>query len=376
MPWYPEILSQATAELPKADFLVMVRLIRLLDRLSRLPAYRRLVAPLVPEVARFDPGHDAVMMCHDFHLTDAGPKLIEVNTNAGGSLPAYLADRRRTGLDATQLPGRVKNRLLGQFAEEYLQFTQGRQSRPGKIVILDDRPEEQFLYQEMRIFADLFREWGAVAEITDPGDLEAGEEGVFLAGEPVEMVYNRHCDFYLESAEMAGLRQAYRGRHVCLTPNPQAYGLLADKRRMVLWTEDDFADHVGLAAKEKDLLRATVPRSRLLSELDPGQVWETRRELVFKPVAKFGSRGVLLGGRTTRKRFSQLPPEETLVQELVPPSLTEVSGRQAMKTDYRIFAYRSRPLGVTARLYRGQVTNLRTEGGGFAKVALASMRGS
>ena len=42
-----------------------------------------------------------------------------------------------------------------------------------------------------------------------------------------------------------------------------------------------------------------------------------------------------------------------------------------MKTDLRLYAYRNRVLGVTARLYHGQVTNLRTPGGGFARVRLA-----
>jgi len=56
------------------------------------------------------------------------------------------------------------------------------------------------------------------------------------------------------------------------------------------------------------------------------------------------------------------------VQRLVPPSTTEVPGYGPMKTDLRLYAYRDRVLGVTARLYRGQVTNLRTEGGGFAAV--------
>ncbi len=41
-----------------------------------------------------------------------------------------------------------------------------------------------------------------------------------------------------------------------------------------------------------------------------------------------------------------------------------------MKTDLRLYAYRNRVLGVTARLYRGQVTNLRTPGGGFARVRI------
>ncbi len=89
---------------------------------------------------------------------------------------------------------------------------------------------------------------------------------------------------------------------------------------------------------------------------------------MFKPVDSFGSRGVLLGRKISRNRFDQLPAETTLVQELVPPSLTEVSGTEPMKTDLRLYTYRDQALGVTARLYHGQVTNLRTPGGGFARV--------
>ena len=91
---------------------------------------------------------------------------------------------------------------------------------------------------------------------------------------------------------------------------------------------------------------------------------------MFKPVDRFGSRGVLVGEKMTRGRFEQLEASTTLVQRLVPPALTEVPGYGPMKTDLRLYAYRERVLGVTARLYRGQVTNLRTTGGGFAAVRI------
>ena len=39
-----------------------------------------------------------------------------------------------------------------------------------------------------------------------------------------------------------------------------------------------------------------------------------------------------------------------------------------MKADFRLYVYRNRVLGISARLYQGQVTNLRTAGGGFAAV--------
>ena len=77
-----------------------------------------------------------------------------------------------------------------------------------------------------------------------------------------------------------------------------------------------------------------------------------------------------MGEKLSRKRFDQLPPETTLIQDLVPPSITTVPDAEPMKTDLRLYAYRNRVLGVTARLYRGQVTNLRTPGGGFAQVKI------
>ena len=367
---YPEVLSSAIVELSRADFLSMLRLVRLLDRISRLPAYRALVAPLVPEVARFDPGHDAVMMCYDFHVTEAGPKLIEVNTNAGGSLPAYLVHSGEQDLTPEELSEGIKKRILAQFSEEYRRFTNGKDSKPDHIAIVDERPEQQFLYQEMLLFADLLRDWGVAVEVVDPSDLEAGPDGVFLKGDPVDLVYNRHCDFYLENPEMAGLRAAYLARKICLTPNPFTYALLADKRRLNLWLDAGFAVRLSLPVRDVRLLRETIPHSRMLTDLDPADAWAARRQSVFKPVTRFGSRGVLLGTKISRKRFEQLEPEETLVQELVPPSMTEVPDHAPMKTDFRVYAYRDRVFGVTARLYRGQVTNMRTEGGGFARVQL------
>lgn len=372
MPLSPDILSQAVASLPRADFHTMLRLIRLLDRLSRLPAYRSLIAPLVPEVARFDPGHDAVMMCYDFHLTDQGPKLIEANTNAGGSLPAFLVDRQLAELAPADLSPRLRQRFLSQFFEEYRRFAQERKKTLQHVVIMDELPEQQFLYQEMLVFAELLRHAGLAAEVVDPADLEADPTGVSLRGEPIDLVYNRHCDFYLESPAMAGLRDAYLARAVCLTPNPFTYALLADKRRLTLWSDPGFAERLALPDRDQHLLQETIPQSRMLSEFDPAEVWAIRRRSVFKPVTRFGSRGVLLGEKISRKRFDQLEPEDTLVQELVPPSLTEGSGAGPMKTDFRVYAYRERVLGITARLYRGQVTNLRTEGGGFAKVSISS----
>ncbi len=368
VPAQQENISEALVEIPALAFQRMIKLVRLLDRLSANESYRNQVYPQVPEVARFDPGHQAVMMCYDFHLAGDMPRLIEVNTNAGGSLLAYLAHDPSLPVAPESLDAKQKSRLLHTFSTEFLQFTGGDKTRPERIAIVDENPEEQHLYAEMKVFAELFREWGVDAVVVDPSQLQTSEMGIWFDGSLIDFVYNRHCDFYLESDEMAGLKEAYLRGKVCLSPNPHMYGLLADKRRMPLWSDPQAWESWSLSAADKQLLQELVPDSALLTEYDLQDLWSHRKQYAFKPVNSFGSRGVLLGEKISRKRFNQLPLEQTIVQEMVPPSMTDVSDFGAMKTDFRLYAYRNRTLGVTARLYQGQVTNMRTPGGGFARV--------
>jgi hypothetical protein len=367
---YRNVVSSRPALLPKWGLRRMVRLVRTLFRLSRLPAYRSEVFSQVPEIARKDPHHDSVMMGYDFHWTEAGPKLIEVNTNAGGWLLALLAQYGESVMDSSALPERVRGRLVGPFTEELKSWSGGRLARPSLMAILDEHPAEQFLFGEMAYCRRLLEtEWHISLLIVDPAEVDAGPQGVFSNGRRIELVYNRHCDFYLESEAMRGLREACRNRSVCLTPHPFSYGLLGDKRRLALWSDGQKLRTLGMSETDCGLLAAMIPESRLLVDMDRNELWRERASWVFKPVTRFGSRGVLLGRKMSRGRFAALDPNDTLVQRMVPPSLTGIAGDE-MKTDFRLYVYRRRILGVAARLYQGQVTNLRTIGGGFAPVRL------
>jgi len=365
---FREAVSPLIATLPRRELAHMIRLVRTLYHLGRLESYRQLIAPELPATARFNPGHDSVMMGYDFHLTEDGARLIEVNTNAGGSLLSYLAHVPESALAALDLPHRLKAQLLRSFAAEMGSFGGTAPERPGRIAIVDETPNRQFLYPEMEVFSELFRQWGSEAVIADPSELEAGAAGVSCRGERIDLIYNRHCDFYLESEPMAGIRAAYLSGSVCLTPNPFTYGLLADKRRMVLWSDADQLARLGLGEAERTLLAEIVPQCHLLRDMGREALWKERKGWVFKPVSRFGSRGVLLGRKVSRKRFEELEAGETLVQRLAEPSITGEDSETPMKTDFRLYAYRSHILGVAARLYQGQVTNLRTAGGGFAPV--------
>ncbi|MBF0425503.1 MAG: hypothetical protein HQL66_06765 [Magnetococcales bacterium] len=371
----PYTPAAATALLPRRHLRAMLRFVRAAYALSQHPGYIEAITPALPTIARFDPGHAAVMMGYDFHLTPEGPRLIEINTNAGGALLAYIAHHPDFALPpepsmrTSLLASRPARTLLGSFATELGLWRGGAPAKPQRLVILDDNPPGQYLYHEMATFAGLLQQWGVEATCADPAALTMTAAGVFLAEKPVAMIYNRHCDFYLAEPALAGLAAAYLARRVCLTPNPRAYGLLADKRRMILMSSPETLAAIGVPAVIRHCLEEVVPTTRLLADLDPETVWQERKAWVLKPVTAFSSRGVLVGEKMSRKRFLEQAPHTTLAQRLVPPSLTPVPGDdKPMKTDFRLFVYRDRVLGVGARLYRGQVTNLRTPGHGYGPV--------
>ncbi|MBF0448163.1 MAG: hypothetical protein HQL67_08195 [Magnetococcales bacterium] len=354
-------------DLPARDLKKMIRLVETLYQLHKQPEYVALVTPHLPESAQHDPGHDSVMMGYDFHLTPQGPQLIEVNTNAGGALLAWQSHRDQ----APKLNQRPVQLLLSTFTQEMEKYSRGTLNKPKRIVVLDSEPEKQYLYPEMLEYARLFQAWGVDAQVVAPEALQSGADGVFLAGKAVDLIYNRHCDFYLETEAMAGLRAAYLAGRVCLTPNPRSYGLLADKRRLLIWSHEETLKKLGLPLKTIKTLLETIPTCQLLSQRNPSEVWQERRRWVIKPVDSFGSRGVTLGKSISRTRFASLTAEKTLLQELVLPSLTPTPwADKPMKTDLRLFVYGQKVLGVSSRIYQGQVTSFKEPGSGYAPVRI------
>lgn len=359
-------ISPYPVELPRNDLRVMVRLVRLLHKLSENNAYQALLEDSLPTTAKLNPKHHAVMMGYDFHLSEFGPKLIEVNTNAGGAWYAYLCAQPL----ASGFAGRTANRLLASFLTEYALFKQDKGTRPDSIVILDSLPETQFLYPEMLVFADLFKQAGITAIIADPARLSAKDGAIYINNQRIDMIYNRHCDFYLQTPELAIVRDAWLNSQVCLSPNPRVYGLLADKRRMVLWSDPENIKPLGLSATALELLGQAIPPTKMLASLTPEEAWHTRKHWVFKPDTGYASRGVYVGKKLTTTKLGELDARNTVIQQWVPPSTSTFTDELPFKTDFRLFAYRDRILGISARLYQGQVTNLRTPHGGFAKVVV------
>ncbi|NGZ28384.1 MAG: hypothetical protein G8345_16035, partial [Magnetococcales bacterium] len=263
----------------------MVNLVRLLHRLSQLPTYHSVVEPLLPDTGRYHSGPSGLPMGYDFHITPQGPRLIEVNTNAGGLLLAWLAHHEGVWPDwRSQVPQKIiEDALASPLAAAFRQEAHLSGLEIRRAVILDDAPAEQFLYPEMVAYQHLFQAMGWQAVIASPQELTMDGSGVYWQGEAVQLIYNRHCDFYLETPAMAGLAAAWMAGKVALTPHPRVYGLLADKRRLPLWREGSMLAGCGFSAKEVDCIEKQVPASAMLEHLSGDEIWQERRKWVLKP---------------------------------------------------------------------------------------------
>jgi hypothetical protein len=336
----------------------MARVIRAVEEVVALPAYRAALA-WMPEVARFDPGARGVFMGYDFHIGAGGPKLIEINTNAGGALlNAILGRAQRACCDevAALVNGPLPSSSLESvFREMFLREWRlaGRAGAPSRIVILDDRPEAQFLYPEFLLFAQLFRRSGIEAEVLDPSQLVIDRD---------TLVYNRLTDFSL--SEHAALRQAYLAGEIVVTPHPRAHALYADKRNLTLLSNPRLLRAWGASSETAKILESGVARTRLVMP----ELWSERRKLFFKPATGYGSKAAYRGEKITRRVWEEILAGEYVAQEYVAPGARRIAPGQEMKVDVRNYVYAGEVQLLAARLYQGQTTNLRTAGGGFAPV--------
>lgn len=112
-----------------------------------------------------------------------------------------------------------------------------------------------------------------------------------------------------------------------------------------------------------------VPETHLLSECNLEEAWKNRKQWVFKPAARHGGKGVLLGKAMSRKRFKALEVESTVMQKLVPASKIEIDD-VTFKFDIRLYMHGSTLIAMSGRAWNGQITNFREEGSGWTAIAV------
>ena len=365
--------------LDRGDFETIRRAIAALHRVAHGDAYQRRVDADAGAVERHRPANFAVFMGYDFHLTPAGPRLIEINTNAGGALlnglhTASLCDPEQLACLCSHLLAveTMQERIVGMFRAEHALGRPGRAL--ARVAIADDRPESQFLRCEFDLFADLFRSAGIDAEVCDVRALERVAGGLALGGRPIDLVYLRDTDWRFDDARSAALRDAYLAGEVVVTPSPREHHLLANKRRLELFSAPERLAALGADPADAAALAGVVPETRELAALGVDAAWASRKEWVFKPASAFASRAVYRGDKISRRKLEEIVATGGFVaQRRVEPGEVTVQtsdGARRMKFDVRAYAYRDEVLLLGARSYEGQVTNMRTPGGGFSAICV------
>ena len=372
----------------------MADLVAAIERVVALPAYRAHVSNWAPASAQDEQAARGVFLGYDFHLDPDGPRLIEINTNAGGGLlNAILARAQQACCEQAQsavgavLPGILgadtpDHLFIEMFRAEWAASRGQRDDRPLKtIAIVDDAPEAQYLHPEFVLFQRLFERHGITALVCDPRELMLCHGGLWHEETRIDLVYNRLTDFALADPEHTTLRLAYLDGAAVVTPHPRAHALYADKRNLVVLSDAALLAAWGVDAATRAVLAAGIPHTELVATA--ADFWARRKQLFFKPAAGYGSKAAYRGDKITRRVFEEMlagaHASPYIAQALVPPSMRRLAVDGAMtelKVDLRSYVYAGQVQLVAARLWQGQTTNFRTPGGGFAPVLTVSRKGA
>jgi hypothetical protein len=262
-------------------------------------------------------------MGYDFHLAADGPKLIEINTNAGGAyLNALLARAQHAccaemdvGLQASGTEG-FESAVVDMFRNEWA-LQRGR-GNLGRVAIVDDRPEEQYLYPEFLLAQRLFQRHRIDAVIVGPEQLRYEGGRLWAGADTIDLVYNRLVDFAFSDPSHAALRAAYLDGAVVVTPNPRVHALFADKRNLTLPSDQAMLRAWAVPSDTIADLR-NVPRTVLVLPANADGLWEERRELFFKPACGHGSKAVYRGDKLTRGVWTEIMKGGYVAQQFAAP---------------------------------------------------------
>ncbi|PKP72239.1 MAG: hypothetical protein CVT83_00950 [Alphaproteobacteria bacterium HGW-Alphaproteobacteria-5] len=366
------LFSNVPVFLSASEVTGMQEVVAAIEATARLASYKAAVLSWAPEISQEDHGPVGALMGYDFHLGVDGPRLIEINTNAGGAfLNALLARAQRACCAEMDMPQKLQ--AFEDVAVRMFQNEWVRQRGTGaarRIAIVDDSPKEQYLYPEFVLARQVLAARGVDAIIADASHLRYESGQLSVEGKSVDLVYNRVTDFAFEQPEHRALREAYRDGAVVVTPNPHNHALLADKRNLSLLSDPARLGAWGLEPPLLDQLEA-VPRTVLVTPETADDLWKSRKDLFFKPTGGHGGKAVYRGDKVTKGVWAEIERGGYVAQTLVRPSermirIDEIP--QARKMDLRLYTYDGQVLLVAARLYQGQTTNFRTLGGGFAPV--------
>jgi hypothetical protein len=379
----PHLFSASPVFISAHDFETLAQSVSVLHRIRDLPAYQACALQRASQIASIRWGPQAVFMGYDFHMGVDGPRLIEINTNAGGAFLHAAAARAHRAccepmhrmFDGPAALDQLDQVFVAMFRAEWQ--AQRGDTPLRTVAIVDDEPATQYLAPEFELARVLFLAHGIDAVIADPRQLEWRDGALWHPalppGVPVDLVYNRLTDFDLSLPAHAALRNGYVSGATVVTPHPRAHALHADKRNLVALSDDALLASWSVPQPDRALLHAVVPHTQLVTADNADALWARRRQLFFKPTGGYGSKGAFRGDKLTRRVWAEIVSGNFIAQDLVLPSerMVNVGGEPTrLKLDVRAYAYAGRIQLLAARTYAGQTTNFRTAGGGFSPVVI------
>ena len=373
----PHLFSASPVFVTDEDARRLADAVRALHRVAALPGYRDAALARRHPVTHPSFGPHGAFMGYDFHMTPQGPRLIEINTNAGGAfLHAAALQAHRACCSPVDRMFDVpveRDEIEASFMRMFLhEWRQQRGETPLRsVAIVDDEPQAQYLAPEFVLAQRMFERHGIAAVIADPSQLAWRDGRLWHEGLAIDLVYNRLTDFDLDETRHAALRSAYSEGAAVVTPHPHAHAVHADKRNLVALSDDALLDSWGASEADRAILRSVVPATRIVRNEDAEALWAQRRRLFFKPATGHGSKAAYRGDKLTRRVWDEILAGSFVAQELVPPSerVVDVAGEAVrLKLDVRAYAYNGDVLLLAARTYAGQTTNFRTPSGGFSPV--------
>jgi hypothetical protein len=336
---HPHLFSASAVFLDPGVHRQITQAVEAMERVIALPAWREQALARANPIARLDWGPAGVFMGYDFHLASDGPRLIEINSNAGGALlNAALARAHRAccaGFEPLFDPAdsllRLDEVFIAMFRAEW-------QSQRGdaplrNVLIVDDAPGQQYLAPEFQMARALFAAQGLIAVVADAQELQWRDGALchpaLPDGMPVDLVYNRLTDFYLQDSGHDALQQAYRTGAAVVTPHPRTHALYADKRNLIALSDTALLESWGVDEHDRAVLRQVVPTTQRVTTTNADALWAQRRTLFFKPAAGFGARAAYRGDKLTRRVWDEILVGDYVAQTTVPPSerLVSVDGQ-------------------------------------------------
>ena len=373
----PNLFSSTTVFLGPKELVAMNELIAVIEKIIKLPAFQEIIFKRSPKISRTNFGPEGVFMGYDFHMSDEGPKLIEINTNAGGGLlnlelakaqqACCLLENAFFESDEDLL--KLDTVFCQMFIKEWKK--QRQTEKPGLLAIIDNRPQEQYLYPEFILFKRLLTESGINTVILDPSEVKWAQNKLWFENQSIDMIYNRLTDFYFDEETNRAIREAYQSGAVVVTPAPYHHALYANKFNLVTLTDEKVLADLNISPEDRLILSRGIPATKNVSSFSPEVMWNDRKNLFFKPVSGFGGKATYRGDKLTRKVWSEILDSDYVAQKIIPPSqrvIQQGDTQTDLKIDIRAYVYQGKIQLLASRLYAGQTTNFRTTGGGFAPV--------